>query len=472
VSISKRIPKVNETVLLSVRTDGESSKATINVRDVDGKLVVSGEVDVAKVNDEPFSSAIEWTPNANGMYVVEGVAGETKVMLEVPVVTNSLYFAFYGPVDGLKYANIALTAFPKQAHELHARGMLALKSMSGVGYVINLFDKEIDPTKDDVSGLAAKFTALADTIYKDYTTIGPLDGISIDELGYLDDNDDMVEALRAYVAILKRVRQDFPNRFIAVWQFAGLTARECNAFRHNTDLVMMEVYQNFFRAWYGTRHFYEYIQQRIDMARTMMVLDHFVIGLSITRHYGSVMPSELEAQVRYIRLYAPDMPGLAFFTTGYAEKDIIKHADWLCYQYYIRPVVATWPQSDLTFSDYSPKEGDEVEIFANIHSIGGMDAQDVKVNFYDAAPAHGGQLIGTQAIDKLPTGYPVAMRGENDKSWEPAEDFRAKGLGMKIVSVKWRAKAGAHEFFVEIEPSDKYTVLQQHDSKRLFVGGK
>jgi len=57
--------------------------------------------------------------------------------------------------------------------------------------------------------------------------------------------------------------------------------------------------------------------------------------------------------------------------------------------------------SDISFSNIHPMEGEIIDITAIIHNIGDVSVKNVLVSFYDGDPFNGGILIGTKAINFL-----------------------------------------------------------------------
>lgn len=469
VAISKRIPARGETVKLAVhpadwQTSSEGARASF-VAELEGREESLGKCALAADPSKPFEPCIEWTPGRNGLYRVtaqiEGSAATARLL--VPVVAQDVFFCFYGPTRSeATWMTHHLTAGRNEIDPLHARGVTALKHSLGVHY---LGGPRPEAIRKDID-----FAKLAEQMVQDYTQVDPWDGIAIDEWGMWDQHPEHEQLAGGVWKILEQAREAAPDKFFATWQFASLNPFMCNVFRDTMDLVMCEVYQNYFRAWYDQHTFYRYLQQRIDTARTMMIAKKTIIGLSISSDYGGITPDELEDQIRYIRANGPEMRGLAFFTTGRCEDEVLKRANDCCYRYWVKPAVALFSEADLTFSDYHPQHLGVVRIFATVHNVGGMDARGVTVRFWDGDPANGGEPIGARhRIPRLPAARWIDPEARDNASSEPAEAMRRDGFGMVTVSEDWKATRGPHEIWAEIVPEDGYTTIRALQSKRISV---
>jgi hypothetical protein len=138
-------------------------------------------------------------------------------------------------------------------------------------------------------------------------------GIAIDEFGSGDRliDDRMIEAL-------DMTRKGADGLFIAVWHAGLLTRDVARAYARSADLVLLETYVagDSGLAW----HF----GPKLLAARMYGLLRKTVFALGINdvdRRLGATMkpwansPDELQAQMRWIRARAPEMPGVAFFAS-------------------------------------------------------------------------------------------------------------------------------------------------------------
>jgi len=148
-------------------------------------------------------------------------------------------------------------------------------------------------------------------------------GIAIDEFGSREGeiNAKMIKALGI-------VRRDSAGLFIAVWHAGPLTGEFARAYGRNADLVMLETYVagDAYLAWkFGPK---------LSCAWREGILGKTVFALGINdvdKRLGTTVqpwantPRELQAQMRWIRSHAPEMPGIAFFAS-HASFDIQRRA--------------------------------------------------------------------------------------------------------------------------------------------------
>ena len=97
----------------------------------------------------------------------------------------------------------------------------------------------------------------------------------------------------------------------------------------------------------------------------------------------------------------------------------------------------TLDNSDITFSNDYPSEGEFIDIMARIRNIGDMEADNVRVDFYDGDPSNGGALIGTQFINYLP------YDGEIN------------------VTLPWVVEPGTHKIYVVIDFLDSISEIDE-----------
>ncbi len=469
LSVSKRIPCCTDTVTIAAHyADWEAPQGDHSVLfavEVDGVEKPIGRALPAADRAHPFNPGVEWSPKAPGAYRISARINGTSAVarLLLPVVAQDVFFCWYGQTrPEVEWITHHLTAGDSEISALHARGVKALKHVGGVCYLGGARPEQIRKDLD--------MAALGPRILKDYTAIDPWDGIAIDELGMWDQHPEQTPLALAFWEVLKQTRAARPDKFLATWQFAALTPLECNMFRDTVDLVMCEVYQNYFRAWYDQHTFYEYLKQRIDVARAMMIIKQTVIGLSITSDNGGITADELEDQVRTIRALAPEMRGLAFFSTSSCDSAVLKRANECCYRYFVKPAVGLFSEADLTLSDWRPQARGIVRISATVHNVGGMDARDVKVRLWDGDPANGGTQIGsTHTIPVLPAARWVDPKALGSLSWDPPEAMRRDGFGMVTITAPWQAGPRPHELWAEIVADPQYTTIRAFQAKRLSL---
>lgn len=147
-------------------------------------------------------------------------------------------------------------------------------------------------------------------------------GLAIDELGGYERSIN-----EKFTAVLREVKQRFPDRFIAVWHAGLLTKEHIEAYRHGADLVMFERYIE------GTEFLAPRLSYNLNMARNGGIIDKCIFALGIDENRWITTPEELEAQMRWIAENAPDMRGIAFFAPR-APDNLLLLADKLAGELY------------------------------------------------------------------------------------------------------------------------------------------
>ena len=131
--------------------------------------------------------------------------------------------------------------------------------------------------------------------------------ITIDEFGF--DYDGQIDQRTAVV--LRALKEANPNLHLAVWQMRGPVAPKlAAAYRDVVDLVMMESYVSPENIWL--------VGAQLKAAELNGLGDKSIIGIGLGRcprdHVNwARTKEEVEEQLRFIRLVAPDSPGVAFF---------------------------------------------------------------------------------------------------------------------------------------------------------------
>jgi hypothetical protein len=273
----------------------------------------------------------------------------------------------------------------------------------------------------------------------------------LDEIGSYD-----TEKLRQS-SVLRGLQQfvqgDGSNYFVALWVSGVVKESHCNIVkniyrRKGVDLLMLEVYCNYITRELHAYNPYFFFDQGISMVRKQDIISNTVFTLGILEDVKR--KESLEEQVRYIRINAPEMPGIGFYHEKGAP-DVLEFADYLCLKYFIRPVIAGW-KHDLIFSNPTPEADKWLTISAKIYNIGGMDSGPVNVNFYCGSPASGGVKIGTERIASLP-----AQKG----------NFQPEG---SILKTRWKPQKGYHEIWIEAVPENTTdTILQNVYKKSIYV---
>ncbi|MEW6618037.1 MAG: CARDB domain-containing protein [bacterium] len=101
----------------------------------------------------------------------------------------------------------------------------------------------------------------------------------------------------------------------------------------------------------------------------------------------------------------------------------------------------TLSESDISFSNSNPIEGEYLTITAIIHNIGELEANDIWLNFYDGNPADGGILIGTKTIATI-----------LPHSTETAQ-------------INWVSTIGIHNIYVVVDPLD--TIKEMNETNNF-----
>ena len=155
--------------------------------------------------------------------------------------------------------------------------------------------------------------------------------VCIDEFGF-----DMGGHTDEHCAqILQATRKKRPDLGLAVWQMREpVPAVLGEAYRRYVDLVLPECYV-------GEPKNYWWIATQLHAARMHRILDKTVVclGLGVGGNPGEnwiTSKDELERQLRFVRLIAPESPGVAFFG-GDNVPEIVAAADDLCSRFWDLP---------------------------------------------------------------------------------------------------------------------------------------
>lgn len=131
--------------------------------------------------------------------------------------------------------------------------------------------------------------------------------------------------------LLRKTKEKMPNLSLVVWQMRGPIAPVlADAYRDVVDLILPEAYVG------GEKDYWRIITQvRAAQLQGLMHKTIIGLGLGIGGYPGEnwvEIKKELEQQVRFLRLIAPESPGVAFFAGGAnrGEPGLIEFADELC----------------------------------------------------------------------------------------------------------------------------------------------
>lgn len=445
VTVERRIPVVGEELVVGVRyIDGaEDDIAGVELTAVrDDARIDLGTPQMQPQEDGSLWGTVTWTPEQDGFYQLSARAtsddGELTAEREIAVTSRALHFVWYGHGPDLQWATAVTPPPGDEATRLLYRDR-----------GIRLLDWQ--GARHETAEAAAS----------SWTGYGDDDGIAIDEIGFYDRTVSAETRASALFEALGLFKEQKPEGFLAVWHAGSLTVPAANAYREHADLAMLEGYRQYARGAFNTHSFYDYIDQRVEMARRMDVLEKCVVGLGITRAKGGVTEAEIRRSVEHVRLVAPESPGLAWFRHADADRvdpEILQAADAVALEYFVKPclMVRNW--------DIQAVPGDPPRICANVHNIGGTSAHDVGVAFYAGHPDHGGRLIGREFLPVLRAGGGWS----DDLETLPAEEAKSSAYGLRQVSVPLEPGDVSGDIWVRIWAPDA-TLLQDIAHRRVVL---
>lgn len=445
VTVEQAIPVVGHEVVVGARytADRQAAPTPVQLTAVLGTAEIDlGTASMQAQKDGSLWGTLKWVPEHDGFHHLRAEAtidGTTMVAEKlVPVTRRPMHFLWYGHGEDLRWAT-AVTPPPgePEMRQLYRdRGILLL----------------------DWQG-ARHETAEAAT--RSWVNYGDDDGIAIDEIGAYDRTAKAEGQVAGLFEALGNFKEQKPEGFLAVWHAGSLTVPAANAYRQHADLAMLEAYRQYARGAFNTHSFYDYIDQRVEMARRMDVLEKCVIGLGTTRAKGGVTEAEIRKSVRHVRRTAPESPGLAWFRHSGPERvdpQVLRTADEAALDYFIRPalMVRDW--------DVEAVPGDPSRICANVHNVGGMSARDVSVAFYAGHPERGGRLIAREFLPVLHAGAGWSESLDD----LPAEEAKSRAYGVREVSVAIDPAALNTDVWVRIWAPEA-TLLQDLAQHRVLL---
>ena len=159
----------------------------------------------------------------------------------------------------------------------------------------------------------------------------PMPIVSIDEFGMdLGGGADQKAA-----KILRETKRRRPELGLTVWEMGGPIPKALgDCYRDVADLVMLESYMR-------GKEVYWFAACQVQSARVHKIVDKTIVGLGIGKGGNpgedwANTTEELEQQIRFVRMIAPESPGMAFFGGSHAP-DIIAKADEMCSHYFDIP---------------------------------------------------------------------------------------------------------------------------------------
>jgi len=249
--------------------------------------------------------------------------------------------------------------------------------------------------------------------------------------------------------ILRQAKQRKPELALAVWEMRGpIPGVLAEAYRDVADLVMMESYVS-------DKTRYWFIASQVWSARRYGILPKTIVVLGVGKggnpgENWAQTKEELEQQIRFVRLIAPESPGVGFYA-GTAE--LLAHADAVCAHFSDLPTDGSGLPADVlalakTFSTRHDKptlvvSPDLVEPNYNedgkglvepktmrpyLINLGDQDAQNVKVRLRNP-PDKGGNVFAEGVVPLIPK--------------------RAEAVGVLPVTAEWHEWVGEWDMEVE-----------------------
>lgn len=389
----------------------------------DGPPVVDERVELVW-EDGVASAEVEWQAGANGLYRLEVVLDPDKAMEEdnetnnsgsliVPVVIKErpLFFPWYRATGWARWCNVVTSIRGEDAPPVRKRGIKALAWQYG-GFSWSYFDDTRFDTERDKA-----MAELEEHFYGVYAKadLPSHDGMGIDEIGGYPESAKHLRSIASMKGLV-RAREECPDRFYAVWYGGGTGQTLARLCRESVDLLLLESY--LWRAipeGLGTESIYQILEGKLEpiiRGRDMLVPAygnkcHTLVALETSERPDWIDLGEQEQVIRFLRRLCPEMRGIAFYNGGYGKyglersdetdqqhEAVVRNADRLCFEYFIKPCVTLQPKS-LWIREV---EG-EVELTAAVSNIGGMDAGPVTVRFLN-----GDEVLDEVVLEGVPAG--------------------------------------------------------------------
>jgi hypothetical protein len=280
--------------------------------------------------------------------------------------------------------------------------------------------------------------------------------VCIDEFGF----DFGGQTDQKTAAILRATKGKMPELHLAVWQMRGPIAPVlANAYRDVVDLILPE-------AYVGSKDDYWQIITQVKAAQLQGLMHKTIIGLGLgiggnAGENWAETKKELKQQILFLRLIAPESPGVAFFAAGVdrGEPGLLAYADELCGQFDRIPtdgsglskdvidlyktfsksrskpaIVASsrWAEPDRSWTDpgklTSPKT-----MHVLLMNLGDKDATNIRVRLRN--PKDKGGDVFAQGIANVPGKsiataiLPVTAEWRAWKAWE----IEVEGRGCEVI---------------------------------------
>lgn len=242
--------------------------------------------------------------------------------------------------------------------------------------------------------------------------------VMIDEFGF--DYGGLMDQQSAL--ILRQAKLKRPELALAVWDMRGPIPQVlAEAYRDVADLVMMESYVH-------NQQQYWYIASQVWSARRYGILSKTILVLGVGKGGNpgedwAETKEELEEQIRFVRMIAPESPGIGFYS---GTPELLTAADNLCAHYFHYPTNGAGLPAEVrdlarTFSRRYEKPtlvvspsfvepnynadgkamAEPKEMRAYLINLGDEDAQNVKVRLRNP-PNVGGNVFAEGVVPLIP----------------------------------------------------------------------
>jgi len=471
-------PAEGDPLTITVRAvcDGDTASAIparITITNANGAAVFFESLELART-DTHAEAAVAWTSENNGLFTVRAELDPENRMSEsnesdnaaeiiLPVTVKGrhvqLHFPWYREVPFARWTTVVTSSGEEGFARLRERGVIPLNWEYG-GMSWTSYDEE-KATADPEAVLAE----IEQVFYEKFTRGGDeFFGFGIDEVGGYPGSFKLNASIASMKA-LARAKRERPERFFAVWNGGGPRPEVANLAREGADLFLLETY--LWRALpdeLGVQDIYAAIDARVSpyILNTDMFQPAYgnpcytLLALDTSERPDRTSPGELEEVIRHIRRRFPEMRGIAWYNGGFdsrgyglkrsAEMErhhetILRTADRLCFDYWVKPCLTFLPHSLWLERDESGK----YSVSAALSNLGAVDSGPVELEF-----RCDDQAVATQTAAGIPAG---ANRNENRLMFSEPVDLAA----------------GPHRFAVRIISAPGATVLEGSAALERFV---
>ena len=452
---------------------------------------------VKPVSGKPF---FKWKPEMTGYHKLELKGKNISAVRNVPAVWRRMYFfGWTVPTKAPELAKypvlgscgVVIKGNPAVYAEYRKYGIRPLAYVSFRAAEIRLSD----PIEKNVDKLVRKWQGILRS---------GADGIWIDEMGCYPDEKGL-ELIRVFGRALQQLNKLHPDKLVILCN-AGTTQREQAAMCRNANVILCpEIYPDCVNGVFGAVSFEKYLDSRIQILRENDMLFERGYGkksnpASYRRGCGVILlglnncfsvveepfNSKLEHYVRYIKKNAPEMGGLAFWSSGGDRRYLEKHIPYrlqndLLERYYISPVLDVRGNY---CSDYAPVKGEKLTVSCEVANIGGMKLyRPYTLRAYAVDPTGKRELIGEAARKVIGVGMgdvPVGISTENVITWENEGNkyiatnrkgaLKAVNLGRHTISFDFTPQMkGIYRLVFELDAPEGIAVINGSSSRELYV---